>query len=114
MDLFVHVASWICLLAGSAFCVIGGIGMLRMPDFYSRSHAASLTDTFGAALILLGLGMQEGLSLVAVKLLFIFMFLYITSPTSAHALAKSAFAHGIEAPRIEDPHGPDSSKGWSG
>jgi multicomponent Na+:H+ antiporter subunit G len=76
--------------------------MIRMPDLYTRSHAASLTDTFGALLILLGLGIQAGISLVTVKLAFICIFLYITSPTSAHALVKAAYAKGVAAPRIED------------
>lgn len=102
MDAAVHIASWVSLLLGCAFCLIGGLGMLRMPDFYTRSHAASLTDTLGATLILLGLGFQAGLGLIAVKLFFIFIFLYITSPTSAHALVKSAYSHGLRAPTVED------------
>jgi multicomponent Na+:H+ antiporter subunit G len=102
MAFAVDAASWIFLMTGTAFCVIGGIGMIRMPDFYTRSHAASLTDTLGAALILLGLGIQAGISLVAVKLLFIYMFLYITSPTSAHALVKAAYSKGLRAPHVED------------
>jgi multicomponent Na+:H+ antiporter subunit G len=102
MDILLDAASWLCLGVGSAFCVIGGIGIIRMPDFYSRSHAASLTDTLGAALILLGLGLQAGLSLIAVKLLFVFIFLYITSPTSAHALVKAAYSRGVRAPGLED------------
>lgn len=102
MEIFLNFASWLCLILGSLFCLIGGIGMLRMPDFYTRSHAASLTDTLGAALILLGLGIQAGIGLIAIKLLFIYIFLYITSPTSAHALMKSAYAQGVEAPRVED------------
>ena len=102
MEIVIDAASWFCLIVGSTFCVIGGIGMIRMPDFYSRSHAASLTDTLGAALILLGLGLQAGLSLISVKLLFVFIFLYVTSPTSAHALVKSAYAKGVRAPRLED------------
>ncbi len=102
MDVALDVASWFFLMAGAAFCVIGGIGMIRMPDFYSRSHAASLTDTLGASLILLGLGLQAGLSLIAVKLLFIFIFLLITSPTAAHALVKAAYSKGVRAPRVED------------
>ena len=102
MDVALQVASWFSLMTGCAFCVIGGIGMVRMPDFYSRSHAASLTDTLGAALILLGLGLQAGLSLIAVKLLFIFIFLYITSPPAVHALVKAAYSKGVRAPRVED------------
>lgn len=102
MDVALDLASWFFLMTGCAFCVIGGIGMIRMPDFYSRSHAASLTDTLGASLILLGLGLQAGLSLIAVKLLFIYIFLYITSPTAAHALVKAAYSKGVRAPRVED------------
>ena len=110
-----HIASWASLVLGCAFCLIGGLGMLRMPDFYTRSHAASLTDTLGASLILLGLGFQAGLGLIAVKLFFIFIFLYITSPTSAHALVKSAYAHGLRAPTIEDQHfGPSDGSAPTG
>ena len=107
MEFVVDLASWVLLMAGSALCVIGGIGMLRMPDFYTRSHAASLTDTLGAGLILFGLALQAGVGLIAVKLLFIYIFLYITSPTSAHALAKSAYSHGVAAPSIEDQRSPN-------
>ncbi len=109
MEALLNLASWLSLMTGVAFCVIGGIGMIRMPDFYTRSHAASLTDTLGAALILLGLGIQAGISLIAVKLLFIYILFYITSPTSAHALVKSAYSHGLHAPRIEDQRGDGGS-----
>ena len=111
MDIVLDVASWFFLMTGCTFCVIGGIGMIRMPDFYTRSHAASLTDTLGAALILLGLGLQAGLSLVAVKLVVIFIFLYITSPTAAHALVKAAYSKGVRAPRVEDQRGAVASGG---
>ena len=114
METVLGIASWISLLTGCAFCVIGGIGMIRMPDFYTRSHAASLTDTFGAALILLGLGFQAGISLIGVKLLFIYIFLYITSPTSAHALVKAAYAKGVAAPRIEDQRAASATEGQGG
>lgn len=102
MDVVLDAASWILLLSGTAFCVIGGVGMIRMPDFYTRSHAASLTDTLGAGLILVGLGLQAGLTLVTVKLIFVIGLLYVTSPTSAHAMMKSAYAHGVAAPPLED------------
>ena len=102
MELVLDAASWVLLVTGSAFCVIGGIGMIRMPDVYTRSHAASLTDTLGAMLILLGLGLQAGIGLVAVKLLFVYAFLFATGPASAHALVKAAFAKGLHAPHVED------------
>jgi multicomponent Na+:H+ antiporter subunit G len=91
----VDVASWICLVAGSMFCLIGGIGMLRLPDFYTRGHAAGVTDTLGAGLILLGLMFQAGFALITVKLAMVLFFLYVTSPTSTHALFKSAYAGGL-------------------
>ncbi len=82
--------TFVLLPLGTVFILIGGIGVLRMPDFYTRLHAAGLTDTLGAGLILLGLMFQGGWSLVTVKLILILLFLEITSPTSTHALAKSA------------------------
>lgn len=100
--LLIDLASWLSLLTGSAFCVIGGIGMIRMPDFYTRGHAASLTDTLGATLILFGLALQSGFSLITVKLVFVLLFIYLTSPTATHALVKAAHARGIMAPPIVD------------
>jgi len=87
------VLSWACLLAGSLFAVTGGIGIMRLPDFYSRMHGAGITDTMGAWLVLLGLMFQSGLTLVTVKLVMIGLVLAVTSPTSTHALAKSAWLH---------------------
>ncbi len=95
MALLVETISWTCLLAGSFFAVVGGIGIVRLPDFYSRLHGGGITDTLGAGLILLGLMFQAGMTLVTVKLVMIFFFLFITSPTSCHALASSALAHGV-------------------
>ncbi len=90
------VLSWACLLTGSFFAVVGGIGLLRLPDFYSRLHGGGITDTLGAGLVLFGLMLQAGDWLVLFKLSMILFFLLITSPTSAHALSKSAHAHGVE------------------
>ena len=107
MSLFAEIVSWICLVAGSLFCVVGGIGLLRLPDFYTRMHASGITDTLGAGLILVGLMFHAGLNLVMVKLLLILFFLWITSPTSTHALASAALGHGV-APRL-DKEGDSSS-----
>ena len=90
-----ELLSWALLVSGSVFCVIGGVGLLRMPDFYTRTHAASVTDTLGAGLLLAGLMLQAGTSLVTVMLLLVLAFLLVTSPTSAHALAKAAAATGV-------------------
>lgn len=92
----VDVLSWACLVAGGVFCVIGGVGLIRMPDFYTRTHAASVVDTLGAGLLLLGLMLQAGLSLVAVKLVVLGLLIFFTSPTATHALARAAKVRGVK------------------
>ena len=83
-------------LVGSLFYLTAAVGLLRLPDFYSRIHGGGITDTLGAGLVLLGLMLQATDWLVVFKLSMILFFLLITSPTSAHALSKAAHAHGIE------------------
>jgi multicomponent Na+:H+ antiporter subunit G len=92
----IDVASWVLLMAGAFFCVVGGIGLHRLPDFFSRMHGAGITDTLGAGLVLGGLMLQAGLSLITIKLIFILGLLWLTSPTSTHAIAKAARAAGLE------------------
>ena len=96
IDLLVQGLSWIFLGLGSVFAVIGGIGLLRMPGFYSRVHASGITDTLGAGLILIGLMIYEGPSEVLIKLVFILVFLLVTSPTAAHALVNGAYTNGLK------------------
>jgi multicomponent Na+:H+ antiporter subunit G len=103
----VTVASWLCLIGGGFFCVVGALGMLRMPDFYTRMHAASVVETLGAGLILLGLLLQAGLTLVAVKLLFIGVLILVASPTATHALARAAVVRGLK-PLLADQGSPPS------
>ena len=93
------VLSWVCILGGALLGIIGGIGMHRFPDFYSRMHAAGITDTLCAALFLLGLGLQAGISLAAFKLLLIFTFFLFTNPTASHALGSAALQGGLR-PRL--------------
>jgi multicomponent Na+:H+ antiporter subunit G len=95
------LASGVCLVVGSFFAVVGGIGLVRFPDFYSRLHAGGVTDTMGAGLILIGLMFRAGHGLVIFKLVMILFFLLLTSPTSAHALSKSARADGVR-PKLAD------------
>ena len=92
----VDVLSWICLVAGGAFCVIGGVGLLRMPDFYTRMHAASVTDTLGMGLMMLGMVLQAGLTLVSAKLVIIVLLLLLTGPAATHALARAALHRGLK------------------
>ena len=94
--ILLDVASWILILTGGAFCVIGAVGLLRMPDFFTRMHAASVTDTVGAGFMLLGMMFVAGVSLVTVKLVIIGFLIFFTSPTATHALAKAAVQRGLE------------------
>ena len=93
-DMVLDIASWVLLSAGGLFVLIGGIGAVRMPDLYTRMHAASLTDTLGAMLILTGIMLQAGLSLATLKLVAILMFLLLTGPTASYALANAALLTG--------------------
>ena len=96
MNVPVDILSWFCLVAGGGFCAIGGLGLVRMPDFYTRMHAASVTDTLGAGLMLLGMMLQAGLGLVTVKLVMTGLLIFFASPTATHALARAARARGLE------------------
>jgi len=103
----VDILSWACLLCGGFFCMVGGIGLLRMPDFYTRMHAASVTETLGAGLILLGLMLQAGLTLTGAKLAMIGLLVFFASPTASHALAKAALSRGLK-PMLSDGGAPPS------
>ena len=104
----VDILSWVFLGTGSFLCVAGALGLLRLPDFYTRLHAGGVIDTGGASLILVGLMLQAGLSLIAVKLLFILIFLLITSPTATHAIAHAAGSRGLE-PLLHEQEGETST-----
>jgi multicomponent Na+:H+ antiporter subunit G len=91
-----EVVSWCFIVAGSVFVLIGGVGLIRLPDFYTRIHAAGITDTMGAWLIVIGLIFAAGWTLVTVKLLMLLFFLAATGPLASHALAKAAFLRGLE------------------
>ncbi len=90
MAMVIDGLSWVLLVGGGLFVLIGGFGVLRMPDFYTRMHAASVTESAGAIMTLVGLMLQSGLTLATAKLLIILFFLLFTSPTSAYALANAA------------------------
>jgi multicomponent Na+:H+ antiporter subunit G len=101
MSLLVDLLSWLLLLAGGFFCIVGAVGLLRMPDFYTRMHAASVIETLGAGLMLIGLMLQAGFTLVALKLLMVAALIFFASPTASHALARAAMVRGL-APWLAD------------
>ncbi len=81
-------------LAGGILSVIGSLGVLRFPDLYTRLHAASITDTGAATLMLFGLALMAGFSQEALKLIIAWAFVMLTSPTASHALANAAWSSG--------------------
>ena len=103
METVVLILSWILIVSGSFFVVIGAVGTLRFPDFWSRLHAASITDSAGVILLLAGMAMHAGLGLVTVKLAIILVFLFITGPTSTHAVANAAFVSGLKPRQMPTP-----------
>jgi multicomponent Na+:H+ antiporter subunit G len=94
MDAILDILSWVLLTLGGLAVLVGGIGALRMPDLYTRMHAASVTDSLGAILVLTGIMLQAGLTLATIKLAAILLFLLLTSPTSSNALASAALLAG--------------------
>lgn len=94
--LVVEILSWLFILSGSAFTIIGAIGTLQFPDFWSRLHAASVSESAGMILLVIGMCLQAGLTLITVKLLIIAAFIVITGPTSTHAVANAAHVSGAK------------------
>lgn len=90
MEFAIELTGWLCVLLGAFFIVTGSLGIIRMPDFFTRLHPASVTDSLGAPLVLFGLMILYGVSFYSGKLFLLVVFLFITGPTSTHALAKCA------------------------
>ena len=90
----IDILSWVLLTLGGISVLIGGIGALRMPDLYTRMHAARVTGSLGSILVLAGIMLQAGWSLAAIKLAAILLFLLLTSPTATNALASAALLAG--------------------
>ncbi|MEO9782078.1 MAG: monovalent cation/H(+) antiporter subunit G [Sedimentitalea sp.] len=102
MDMIVNILSWIFIVSGSFFMIVGAIGVLRLPDFWTRLHGMSISDSAGVILLILGMAMQAGLTLITVKLFIILAFLFITGPTATHAVANAALVSGLK-PRSDVP-----------
>jgi multicomponent Na+:H+ antiporter subunit G len=96
VTLLADILSWACVLAGSFIIVVGGVGLVRLPDFYSRAHAAGMTDTLGAGLVIAAMMLESGWTLNLARLAFIFVFLLLTTPTATHALTHAALASGVK------------------
>ena len=96
MTLVIDLISWALILGGALFVITGAVGLVRMPDFYTRLHPAGMIDTFGAWLMLAGMCVQAGFTLVTVKLIIIGLFLFFTSPIASHIVANAALVSGMK------------------
>jgi multicomponent Na+:H+ antiporter subunit G len=105
MTLAVDIASWALILLGSFFTIVGALGLLRMPEVFTRMHAASVIDTLGIGFLILGLSLQAGVSLVTLKLLFILALFLVTGPVVTHALAQACLHEGVKPMLAEDRRG---------
>jgi multicomponent Na+:H+ antiporter subunit G len=115
IELLREVLGWILIVGGGIFVVIGAIGLNRMPDVFTRMQATSVGDTFGAGLMIAGMMVQAGLTLVTAKLLFLLLFLWFTGPVATHALARAALTAGVKPVLAPDsPVAPDLSDAAKG
>jgi multicomponent Na+:H+ antiporter subunit G len=103
LDIVRSVLAWALIGSGAFFVVVSAIGINRMPDVFTRLHAVSVGDTFGAGLMLVGMMVVAGFSLVTVKLILLLLFLWFMNPVATHAIARAALQAG-EKPLV---HGAD-------
>ena len=87
----VDALSMLLLTLGGFFCVAGAVGLIRMPTFFSRMHAASVIETLGAGLVIAGLMVKAGFTLATLKLAILGLLIFFASPTATHAIAKAAW-----------------------
>ena len=105
------VLGWAFFLSGSFFVIVGALGIQRLPDFWSRLHAASIIESAGVILMFLGMAVEAGFTLVTVKLIIIGIFLFITGPTSTHAVANAALVSGLRPKEADGLIGVEPGKG---
>lgn len=97
-----EVIAILFLVGGAFFFFVGTTGLIRMPDVFCRMHATTKCDTLGAGLILVGLMIFYGFSMISLKLLLILIFIWLTNPTAAHIIAKAEYKNGMLTKKEED------------
>ena len=102
MTLIIEIASWALILLGSFFTMVGMLGLVRMPEVFTRMHAASVTDTLGVGFLIAGMALQAGLSLVTLKLGFLLALFVFTGPVVTHALAQACLHEGVDPLLTDD------------
>ncbi len=104
MSVIANTISIIFILLGIFFFIVGTVGILRFPDFYCRTHAATKCDTLGAgSILLLGVAIYEQLSFDAFKAIALVVLVMLTSPTVGHAIARAAYRRGLFVWKKESP-----------
>ncbi len=96
MEIIIDLASWALFIGGSIFLLIGAVGLIRLPDMFTRMHAAGIIDTMGVGMFFVAMILQAGMTLVSIKIFLIVLFLMFTLPTTTHALARAAVAAGLK------------------
>jgi multicomponent Na+:H+ antiporter subunit G len=96
MEMLTLILSGLSIFIGIVALLIGSLGLIRLPDVFCRIHAVGMIDTAGASFIILGMVIYEGFTLVTVKLLFVGIFLFFTSPIATHAVAQVAHTMGVK------------------
>ena len=102
MEMALDILSGLFIAAGILALITGSLGLVRLPDLFSRTHAVGMMDTAGVGFIILGLIIHEGFTLVSVKLAFVGIFLFFTSPIATHAVAQVAYRSGLKPVLEED------------
>jgi len=92
----IEIASWASILLGSFFTAVGALGLVRMPDVFTRMHAAGVTDTAGVGLLIFGMILQSGLTLTTVKLVVLLALFLFTGPVVTHALAQTCLHENVK------------------
>lgn len=93
-----EIQNLVCIVfvvTGIIFILVGSIGIIRLPDFYSRTHSVSKSDTLGIIFVILGLVIYEGFTQSSFKLLLIGLFIALANPVGTHALARAAHLKGL-------------------
>jgi multicomponent Na+:H+ antiporter subunit G len=103
------------MLAGALFCLLGAVGLTRMPDLFTRLQAATKTGTLGVGFILVGVAIHFGEMGVSVRALLVVAFLFLTAPVAAHVIARAAYFVKIplwEKTQIDELRGMYEKTGW--
>jgi multicomponent Na+:H+ antiporter subunit G len=102
VTVLIEIASWLCILLGSFFTLAGAFGLVRLPEVFTRMHAASVVDTLGVGFLIVGMGLQAGFSLISLKLLFLMALFFFTGPVVTHALAQACLHENVRPALAED------------